>query len=333
MEAVDETVLGTGRKRWRRVRTSRHARCATRRAACASHRTANHWAGGCGAPPPSRAGFPRRRLLSPVRRPALDRRVSLLRVDRGRSIHVGNPLRRARRSRAEPRWHRRPDGPAVRGHRSEHAGGAGLRGEPRARRSSSIRRSACERCSPGRRPIGCRASIRTNRSKRSVKYWRAMIDAKVEMPSGIVVLTVRAFTPTDAVRIADAVLDASENLVNALNDRMREDALAQSQSEQMRAAHEFAAARAALEQGRNIERSLDARASAAGAHRSDRGRAAPISSGCSQELRCPEALFRRNDAADAKPANADRGRRAADRRPSIRTHRVGRRQATFSPHR
>lgn len=91
-----------------------------------------------------------------------------------------------------------------------------------------------------------------------LRYWKSMIDVSVQIPSGIVVLTVRAFTPRDAGRIAEAVLEASEQLVNDMNDRMHQDAVATSQLEQQRAQARLAEARAALEQARNEEGVLNA---------------------------------------------------------------------------
>ena len=95
-----------------------------------------------------------------------------------------------------------------------------------------------------------------------LKYWKSMVDVSVQMPSGIVVMDIKAFTPEDSVRIAKAVLEESEALVNDMNDRMRNDAVALSKAEQTRANEQLAAARTALEQARNTEGTLNAEASA-----------------------------------------------------------------------
>ncbi|TPV98056.1 MAG: hypothetical protein USCAAHI_02529 [Beijerinckiaceae bacterium] len=68
-----------------------------------------------------------------------------------------------------------------------------------------------------------------------VRYWKTMVETSVQMPSGIVVLTVRAFTPDDATKIANGILEASEHLIDEMNDRMRNDALALSELEQRHA--------------------------------------------------------------------------------------------------
>jgi len=86
-----------------------------------------------------------------------------------------------------------------------------------------------------------------------VSYWKSMIDVGVLLPAEIVNVEVRAFTPGDAFRIARAVLEASERLVNEMNARMRKDNLALSEHERQRAGERLARARAALEQARNEE--------------------------------------------------------------------------------
>jgi capsular polysaccharide transport system permease protein len=62
-------------------------------------------------------------------------------------------------------------------------------------------------------------------------YWRKMVTAEVDGPSGIVTLTVRAFTPQDALTLSNAILTASEELANTISDRARRDALARSEAE------------------------------------------------------------------------------------------------------
>ncbi|MGA0595809.1 lipopolysaccharide biosynthesis protein [Enterovirga sp. CN4-39] len=94
--------------------------------------------------------------------------------------------------------------------------------------------------------------------ERVVKYWQGMHHAKIEMPGGIVVLSVRAFRPDDAVALANAVVAASEQLVNEMNDRARGDAVANADREFRLAGERLSQARAALETARNREGILDA---------------------------------------------------------------------------
>jgi capsular polysaccharide transport system permease protein len=85
-----------------------------------------------------------------------------------------------------------------------------------------------------------------------------MVDASISMPGGIVVLRVRAFSAADAFRIANAIVGASEGLVNDMNARMNNDAIVSAEQELQRASARLAKARLALEQARNEGGLLDA---------------------------------------------------------------------------
>ena len=93
-----------------------------------------------------------------------------------------------------------------------------------------------------------------------VKYWTKHSKLSVEMPSGIVDFTVRAFSPEEAVKVNNAALDASEQLVNRMNDKMREDAVTLAESERQRTQSTLAEARANLQKVRNEEGMLDPKA-------------------------------------------------------------------------
>jgi capsular polysaccharide transport system permease protein len=95
-------------------------------------------------------------------------------------------------------------------------------------------------------------------------YWKHQLDLSVQMPAGIVVMTVRAFTADDAVTIANAALQASDKLVNDMNDQMRNDAVALAETERTRAQNNLAKARSALEKARNDEGMLSAEATSTG---------------------------------------------------------------------
>lgn len=94
--------------------------------------------------------------------------------------------------------------------------------------------------------------------ERIVKYWNSMAHVGIEMPGGIVVLSLRAFRPDDAVALTNAVVDASEQLVNDMNDRARREAVANTENELKLAAGRLSHARAALEVARNQEGMIDA---------------------------------------------------------------------------
>lgn len=90
-----------------------------------------------------------------------------------------------------------------------------------------------------------------------VDYWERMSDTTIGFPSGIVSLKVRAFTPEDAKRIADAVVALSENLINDLNDRMRRDTVLASERDMQQAAQDLGRARMQMEIERNAEGLID----------------------------------------------------------------------------
>jgi capsular polysaccharide transport system permease protein len=90
-----------------------------------------------------------------------------------------------------------------------------------------------------------------------VRYWGKMSDASIKMPAGIVELRIHAFTPQDSERIARAVLQVCESLINDMNDRMNRDAVLNAEQELERTAQRLSNARAALEEARNDAGLLD----------------------------------------------------------------------------
>ena len=94
--------------------------------------------------------------------------------------------------------------------------------------------------------------------ERVLRYWTKHVSVSVQMPSGIVVFTVRAFSPGEAVRISKAALDASDQLVNDMNEQMRNDAVSLADTERKRAAARMATTRGNLERARNEEGMLSA---------------------------------------------------------------------------
>lgn len=91
-----------------------------------------------------------------------------------------------------------------------------------------------------------------------IQYWRWHINADIDRLSGIVTIEVFAFTPQDALEISQAILAASEQLVNELSERSRRDALQQTQSELKRAEAGLQASIRAMQDLRNAEGLLDA---------------------------------------------------------------------------
>lgn len=91
-----------------------------------------------------------------------------------------------------------------------------------------------------------------------VEYWKKMTSVAIRMPGGTVTLHVRAFSPEDAVSIANAVIAASEKLINDMDDRMHHDAVANADRQVASATERLASTRAALEKARNESGVLDA---------------------------------------------------------------------------
>jgi capsular polysaccharide transport system permease protein len=75
--------------------------------------------------------------------------------------------------------------------------------------------------------------------------------------TGISTLTVKAFQPHDAQEIANSLLDAGEALVNRLNDRADQDAIAETQREIKESESQLALAEQNLTDFRNRERLID----------------------------------------------------------------------------
>jgi capsular polysaccharide transport system permease protein len=97
-----------------------------------------------------------------------------------------------------------------------------------------------------------------------VKYWHHQIKIHAESPSGIVTIKVSAFSPEDALTIANAVATASENMVNAMSMRAIRDATAEAESELERAQRRLQEVRVALLNLRTAQATLDPHRSADG---------------------------------------------------------------------
>lgn len=93
--------------------------------------------------------------------------------------------------------------------------------------------------------------------ERFTDYWAKMCSATISLPAGIVTLTVRAFSPADAKRIADEVVTLSENLINNLNERMRRDTVLAAERDMQQAAQQLGKARMQMELERNAEGVID----------------------------------------------------------------------------
>jgi capsular polysaccharide transport system permease protein len=95
-----------------------------------------------------------------------------------------------------------------------------------------------------------------------VRYWKNQVDGFFDVSNGTVVVRVRAFAPDDALNMAQAVLAASEHLVNDLSARARRDALQNSKKEVQRAERRLKIALARMREFRDREGIIDPRKTA-----------------------------------------------------------------------
>ena len=64
-----------------------------------------------------------------------------------------------------------------------------------------------------------------------VRYWKGQVDPFYDNSTGTIVVRLRAFAPADALRLAQAVVAASETLVNDLSTRARRDAVSHAEAD------------------------------------------------------------------------------------------------------
>jgi capsular polysaccharide transport system permease protein len=64
-----------------------------------------------------------------------------------------------------------------------------------------------------------------------VRYWNGQVDPFYDASTGSVIVRLRAFTPVDALRLAQAVVASSEKLVNDLSARARRDAVGRAETD------------------------------------------------------------------------------------------------------
>ena len=90
-----------------------------------------------------------------------------------------------------------------------------------------------------------------------VQYWRGQVDPFYDPANGTVTVRVRAFTPAEALHLAQAVVAASEQLVNELSARARQDALRNAEAEVAQAETRLKAVLAEIRAFRDREGVID----------------------------------------------------------------------------
>jgi capsular polysaccharide transport system permease protein len=96
------------------------------------------------------------------------------------------------------------------------------------------------------------------------KAYSRFVSVEVDSSSGVSTLEVKAYRPEDAQRIAQALLSFSEQLINALNERARHDALAVFQREVSTTEQHIVKIQTDLTAYRVKEKMLDPKSAAAG---------------------------------------------------------------------
>jgi capsular polysaccharide transport system permease protein len=94
-------------------------------------------------------------------------------------------------------------------------------------------------------------------SEQLVDYWRRMIRSYVDGPSAIVTFQVRAFRPDDALKLAQEITRLSEQLVNEISRRSRQDIMRASEEEVRQADAQLRLALQELQVARDAEGILD----------------------------------------------------------------------------
>ena len=95
-----------------------------------------------------------------------------------------------------------------------------------------------------------------------VRYWKRQVDAFFDATNGTIVVRARAFTPQDALSLAEGILASSERLVNGLSARARHDALRNAEDEVGRAEKRLKSALTRLREFRDKEGIIDPRKTA-----------------------------------------------------------------------
>ena len=94
-------------------------------------------------------------------------------------------------------------------------------------------------------------------------YWKDMVSTSVSLSSGIVTVKTRAFTAEDSAMLSKTILEASERVVNRVNDRIWSDVIDTSNANLENAKTQLLQAREALASSRNRDGVLTVESSSA----------------------------------------------------------------------
>lgn len=82
------------------------------------------------------------------------------------------------------------------------------------------------------------------------KYWSDHVDTYVDGPSGIIIFTVRAFSPEDSVTISKAALAAADDMIGKISDKAKNDLVGRVEKDMMSSLEDY---RKALEDLREYQ--------------------------------------------------------------------------------
>jgi capsular polysaccharide transport system permease protein len=90
-----------------------------------------------------------------------------------------------------------------------------------------------------------------------VRYWKNQVDAFYDAANGTIVVRARAFTPEDALKLAQGIFASAERLVNQLSARARHDTVKNAEREVRRAERRLKSALGRLNEFRDREGLID----------------------------------------------------------------------------
>lgn len=94
------------------------------------------------------------------------------------------------------------------------------------------------------------------------KFWTRQVDTYVDGPSGIIILTIRAFSPEDAVKISKAALQAADDMIDTISEKAKHDLIQRGENDVTLALAEYRKALDNLREYQNKTGILDPLASA-----------------------------------------------------------------------
>ncbi|MBO9111643.1 MULTISPECIES: hypothetical protein [Agrobacterium] len=94
------------------------------------------------------------------------------------------------------------------------------------------------------------------------KYWTGQVDTYVDGPSGIIILTIRAFSPADAVTISRAAMQAANEMIDTISEKAKHDLIKRGENDMDLALAEYRKALDGLREYQNKTGILDPLASA-----------------------------------------------------------------------